>query len=1045
MSAKSRRSDTIRIRSRKVTATSPAADDSEKGLTSFPSLSPESSPYHPRAAVPNHAQSPDTPGRNTSSAATPSINALAVPSPAARTALFDDSPLGEHLVPATLHQTTDEHIERLAARTGPVTLIRQLAEDLAQRDAQISAFQRRAEQREKLLRKMLLECEVSNMDIESRLHRLATHEENPGQKDAIRASAKTGLSSNKVGVHGHVRDGSIDDMVHEAMTDTVGASAAGQPIAAVVRHTANGRHQPLPQTRSGSSTAADVAGTTISAAAVAGRSRGTSKGWMDYLWTGGDSIRKSQSRGAGRSKSEEEDPTLADSTVRRTSVAPQRRKGLESDFFTPPGDLSGAGTTPAPETNRRTLRSRTSSAAVASWAVKLIVGGNRTDAGEQNAGGGRQSGDADETRRSSSTSGNAPMSARTALQRINESQSRVYTRRQASASPFFGPSGTVKGNGSSKVTNPAPSPAPSAIANHPGSSGPVEMDAILPPDDQPPTLNQTYHYYHPTEFLIDRFGFIYDQRRQLAKRLAGDEVKRAEWDGALAKELLSPARDTFSFTSDGQSVSTGVAHSEDSSPSPSRAPSPLSPEGDPDPKASKGWQDYLKIATFPTELLSHTPSWARMTNDQASDSDVPARSSPVAGAERGTLVTASPNPLPVASPVVAENATVAHASGATLEASSAALKRQGQEPVRLLLEQLSGLHDLLQKERTVKWNDFLRKVRAERQREGESILSAADGRREPRLTPEAALTDGEMIGVAGLGNKGKIGRAKWKEFKQLVLDGVPVAYRAKIWAECSGAREMRTPGYYDDLVQQGPGDGTVAGQIAMDIHRTLTDNVFFRSGPGAAKLQQVLLAYARRNAAIGYCQGMNLIAASLLLMTPTAEEAFWLLCSLLEQILPAHYYDDSLLASRADQQVLRQYVRQVLPRLSAHLDRLHIELEALTFQWFLSVFTGCLSAEALFRVWDVVLCTINGSTFLFQVALALLSLNERPLLDCRTPAAVYSYINQQMTNHAISIDGLIHASDAFKRIVARPDVEERREKVMQHERARTQPPSSASE
>jgi hypothetical protein len=166
---------------------------------------------------------------------------------------------------------------------------------------------------------------------------------------------------------------------------------------------------------------------------------------------------------------------------------------------------------------------------------------------------------------------------------------------------------------------------------------------------------------------------------------------------------------------------------------------------------------------------------------------------------------------------------------------------------------------------------------------------------------------------------------------------------------------------------------------------------------------------------------------------PTAEDAFWVLATMIENILPQNYYDQHLLTSRADQSVLRSYVVELLPKLSQHLDVLEIELEALTFQWFLSVFTDCLSAEALFRVWDVVLCMHDGSTFLFQVALALLKLNEKALLQCDTPAGVYHYINHQMTNHAISIDGLIQASDALAKFVKRKDVEDRRQRAVAHE------------
>ncbi|KAL2255111.1 hypothetical protein VTK26DRAFT_4087 [Humicola hyalothermophila] len=307
--------------------------------------------------------------------------------------------------------------------------------------------------------------------------------------------------------------------------------------------------------------------------------------------------------------------------------------------------------------------------------------------------------------------------------------------------------------------------------------------------------------------------------------------------------------------------------------------------------------------------------------------------------------------------------------------------------------------------------------------------------------PETRLGDGELIGIASLGIQGKVGRAKATEFRALVLGGIPVAYRAKIWAECSGATALRVPGYYDDLVGSeaaaGADDAQVVAQIEADITRTLTDNIFFRAGPGVAKLHEVLLAYARRNPAVGYCQGMNLVVANLLLITPSAEDAFWILCAVIESILPPNYFDHSLLASRADQLVLRGYVREILPRLSARFDELGIDLETMTFQWFLSLFTDCLSAEALFRVWDVVLCSPgDGGGFLFQVALALLKLNEAMLMQCATPAEVYTYINHRMTNHAISIDGLVQASEGLRRLVRREDVEARRRRAVQEEEER---------
>lgn len=68
----------------------------------------------------------------------------------------------------------------------------------------------------------------------------------------------------------------------------------------------------------------------------------------------------------------------------------------------------------------------------------------------------------------------------------------------------------------------------------------------------------------------------------------------------------------------------------------------------------------------------------------------------------------------------------------------------------------------------------------------------------------------------------------------------------------------------------------------------------------------------------------------------------------------------------------------------------------------------------------------TSSPFLFQLALALLKLNENAILALDSPAQVYTYINHNMTNHAISIDALVQASEALRTSVKRSEVLERR-------------------
>lgn len=159
--------------------------------------------------------------------------------------------------------------------------------------------------------------------------------------------------------------------------------------------------------------------------------------------------------------------------------------------------------------------------------------------------------------------------------------------------------------------------------------------------------------------------------------------------------------------------------------------------------------------------------------------------------------------------------------------------------------------------------------------------------------------------------------------------------------------------------------------------------------------------------------------------------------------MPSGYFDRGLRVSRADQLVLRQYVQEVLPKLDAKLLDLGVELEACTFQWFLSLYSAVVSAEPLFRIWDVVLCLNSSdaqpaagssladpvtsllpslpstpvtarstagaeaememghhdgtsSPFLFQLSLALLKLNEASLLALDSAGEFYQYVNHSM-------------------------------------------------
>jgi hypothetical protein len=130
--------------------------------------------------------------------------------------------------------------------------------------------------------------------------------------------------------------------------------------------------------------------------------------------------------------------------------------------------------------------------------------------------------------------------------------------------------------------------------------------------------------------------------------------------------------------------------------------------------------------------------------------------------------------------------------------------------------------------------------------------------------------------------------------------------------------------------------------------RTFPGHSFLGTERGTAALRRVLVAYARHNPALGYCQSMNLLCGILLLFLDD-EAAFWVLEALLLHIMPAGYYSHSMDAAVADQSVFADLVLERLPHVHMHLRRLGVELRLISMEWFLCLFSSTFEPSAALR------------------------------------------------------------------------------------------------
>lgn len=164
-------------------------------------------------------------------------------------------------------------------------------------------------------------------------------------------------------------------------------------------------------------------------------------------------------------------------------------------------------------------------------------------------------------------------------------------------------------------------------------------------------------------------------------------------------------------------------------------------------------------------------------------------------------------------------------------------------------------------------------------------------------------------------------------------------------------KKMKSECGYHDVVKASANDGLMTSkQIEKDLLRIMPSNACFSTsnGTGIPRLRRVLRGLAWMFPDIGYCQGTGVIAASLLLFLEE-EDSFWMMVTIVEDLLPASYYSSTLLGIQADQRVMQTLIGSYLSAVDDALKSHDIELSLITLHWFLTVFANVVHMKILLR------------------------------------------------------------------------------------------------
>lgn len=145
------------------------------------------------------------------------------------------------------------------------------------------------------------------------------------------------------------------------------------------------------------------------------------------------------------------------------------------------------------------------------------------------------------------------------------------------------------------------------------------------------------------------------------------------------------------------------------------------------------------------------------------------------------------------------------------------------------------------------------------------------------------------------------------------------------------------------------------------------------------RLASLLKAYSLYDPAVGYVQGLHMVAAPLLMYCKD-EEAFSLLVKLMKDYDLRSLYLPDMSGLHIRLYQLDRMLEEILPAVHVHLVRSGVTSSMYASQWFLTLFANTFPIAMVTRIFDIVLMTSDRLDSVLKFGVALMRKNEHQIL-----------------------------------------------------------------